>query len=296
MTNKKTKKTNKKSERSQGNLLEPTDFSFALPDKANAAQRKKIALDTLERYAGVSANKIQKYILLTNFPHYVDRFCDIMDVPLETGAVLKSAHCAKQKISIIDYRVGAPMAALIIDVLSYIEPQCVLMLGLCGGLHGTQKVGDFLLPVAAIRDEGASLHYMPPQVPSLPAFMIQQYISEELLANKMPFRTGVIHTTDYRMWEFDDKFKSRLRAEKATAIDMECSALFTAAFAKKVPVGALMLVSDLPFKASGIKTKKLAKHVFDTYTDLHLDQGIKSLKRMRDSIRSHEINFRRFHF
>lgn len=258
--------------------------------------RKKIALDTLARYSGTAASRFGNFILLSNFPHYIDAFAERMGVEVETGSVLRVAHCKKSDISIIDYKVGAPMAALVIDVLSYTEPQCVVMLGLCGGLHRSQKVGDFLLPMAAIRDEGASKHYMPEQVPSLPAFMVQQFISQELMSEEVPFRTGVIHTTDYRMWEFDEHFHKRLRSEKATAIDMECSALFTAGFARKVPVGALMLISDLPSEPHGIKTRKSAKKVFQQYTELHLDIGIKALSNMRNAKSKQKLNFRRFHF
>lgn len=258
--------------------------------------RDAIAIDTLSRYSGSEPYEFQKYILLTNFPHYVDRFADIMNVETKSGPVLRVAHCPEEEMSIIDYRVGAPMAALLIDVLSYLSPQSVLMLGLCGGLHSSHQVGDFLLPVAAIRDEGASLHYMPPQVPSLPAFLVQQFVSQELMAKNILYKTGVIHTTDYRMWEFDEHFCRVLRNEKATAIDMECSALFITSFRRKVPCGALMLISDLPMQRGGVKTKAHAKSVFQKYTDIHLECGIDSLKRMRIATESGSVNFRRFHF
>ena len=272
------------------------DISIYSEKPENHPTRERVALDTLARYSGTEPEQFQKYILLTNFPHYVDRFADIMDAEVTIGSVLKVAHCKEQDISIIDYRVGSPMAALIMDVISYVEPQCAVMLGLCGGLHHTQSVGDLLLPMAAIRDEGASLHYMPTQVPSLPAFMVQQLISEELMDQDIPFRTGVLHTTDYRMWEFDEDFKKRLRTEKASAIDMECSALFTTGFCRKVPVGALMLISDLPLQPAGIKTKESAQAIFREYTDKHLQLGIDSLLRMKNVVKEKKINFRRFHF
>lgn len=272
------------------------EISLSAESGENGQNRRQIALETLARYSGVPASQFQKFILLTNFPLYVDTFAEICGVPATTGSVLRSAHCEKSKISIIDYRVGAPMAALVIDVLSYTNPQTVVMLGLCGGLHRKHRIGDFLIPVAAIRDEGASRHYMPMQVPSLPAFMVQQFISQELMEQGMQFNTGVLHTTDYRMWEFDEAFKSRLREEKASAIDMECSALFTAGFSRKVPVGALMLISDLPMEKHGIKTQESAQAVLQTYTKKHLTFGMDALIRMRKLGRKEKINFRRFHF
>ena len=258
--------------------------------------RSKIALDTLSRYSDVEVSEFNDFILLTNFPHYVDMFAKVFKTKVIPGTVFRSAHSKVNNISIIDYRVGSPMAALVVDVLSEIHPQAVVMLGLCGGLHKQSKIGDFLLPVAAIRDEGTSKHYMPPQVPSLPAFLVQQFISEELMEQEVPFHTGVLHTTDYRMWEFDKLFREKLRQEKAGAIEMECSALFSVGFARKVPVGALMLISDLPLKPDGIKTKKLAREFFKDYTERHLVLGVDCMLRMNHAKSSDNVNFRRFNF
>lgn len=296
--NKKTKKSagRRSAEEFADGQEDLPEISLQHQGTEDGLSRDEIALQTLERYAGCSIDEFQDFILLTNFPHYVDTFSKITGAEVLLGTVLKSAHYKKERISIIDYRVGAPMAALIVDVLSYLKPQCVVMLGLCGGLHHRHEIGDFLLPMAAIRDEGASLHYMPPQVPSLPAFLVQQFISEELMEQKVGFKTGVIHTTDYRMWEFDEEFQQRLREEKATAIDMECSALFITGFSRKVPIGALMLISDLPTQPNGIKTSQLAREVLDKYTEKHLKLGIASLIRMRNISERRKINFRRFHF
>ena len=154
--------------------------------------------------------------------------------------------------SIINFSIGSPTAALIIEVLSVIEPKAVLFLGMTGGLHRSLKLGDFILPTAAIRDEGASQHFMPRQVPALPTFKIQKFVSQIIVEKGMDYRTGVVHTTDYRFWEFDDKFKAQLYEEHALAVDMETATLFVAGFACKVPIGALLLVSDLPLKRGGI--------------------------------------------
>jgi len=163
-----------------------------------------------------------------------------------------------------------------------VEPKAVLLLGMCGGLHRSLKVGDFILPTAAIRDEGTSKHFMPPQVPALPTFKIQKFISQIIIEKGLDYRTGVSHTTDYRFWEFDEKFKEQLYQERALVIDMECATLFIAGFTNKVPIGALLLVSDLPLKRGGIKTKKSANAVFRKYTDLHLEMGIKAMSEIAD--------------
>ena len=191
-------------------------------------------------------------------------------------------HSKKADVSIVNFSIGSPTAALIIEVLSCIEPTAVLLLGMCGGLHRSLKVGDFILPTAAIRDEGSSVHFMPHQVPALPTFKIQKFVSDIVVESGLDYRTGVIHTTDYRFWEFDEKFKAQLYEERALAIDMETATLFVAGFASKVPIGALLLVSDLPLQRGGIKTKKSAKAVFRKYTDLQLEMGIKSMSEIAD--------------
>jgi AMP nucleosidase len=273
-----------------------SEISLYPEKKATHITKEKIALDTLTRYTGSKPEEFKKYILLTNFPFYLDLFTKEMNGVEKEGSVLKVIHSETANISMIDYRVGAPMAALIIDVLSYIKPQVVIMLGLCGGLYPNQKVGDFFVPMAAIRDEGVSDHYMPKEVPSLPALMVQQYIAQTLMTRKQHFYTGVLHSTSYRMWEFDQAFREKLIRERATAIDMECSAIFTVGFAKRVPVGALMLISDLPMQKNGIKTKELANKVFEYYTHKHLEVGLEAIKFMQNISKNKNINFRRFQF
>ncbi len=243
-------------------------------------KKYKIARDILERYTGSSVESFRKQIILTNFHYYLDRFNDLCGSSRTHGSAMGVVHSEKTDVSIIDFSIGSPTAALIIEVLAVVEPKAVLLLGMCGGLHRSLKVGDFILPTAAIRDEGASRHFMPPQVPALPTFKIQKFVSQIVVEQGMDYRTGVVHTTDYRFWEFDDKFKAQLYEERALAIDMETSTLFVGGFASKVPIGALLLVSDLPLRRGGIKTKKSAKSVFRQYTDLHLETGIKSMSQI----------------
>lgn len=245
-------------------------------------QKQKIARDILERYTGSPVEHFQKQIILTNFDYYLERFHNLVGDERTRGSVMAAVHSKKVGVSIVDFKIGSPTAALIIEVLSVIDPKAVLLLGMCGGLHRSLKVGDFVLPTAAIRDEGASRHFMPPQVPALPTFKIQKFVSQVIVEKGLDYRTGVVHTTDYRFWEFDQKFKAHLYEERALAIDMETATLFVGGFASKVPIGAVLLVSDLPLKRGGIKTKKSAKAVFRRYTDLHLEIGIKSMSEIAD--------------
>jgi AMP nucleosidase len=185
-------------------------------------------------------------------------------------------------VSIIDFSIGSPVAALIIEVLATAEPEATLFLGICGGLHRSLEVGDLILPTAAIRDEGASRHFMPPQVPALPTFKIQKFVSQIVVERGHDYRTGVVHTTDYRFWEFDERFKAQLYEERALAIDMETATLFSVGFASKVPIGALLLVSDLPLREGGVKTRESARAVFREYTDLHLELGVAAMSEIAE--------------
>jgi AMP nucleosidase len=241
------------------------------------AKKHKIAQDILERYTGSSLGMFRKQIILTNFEYYLERFHKICGDERTRGSAMGAVHSRKADVSIINFSIGSPTAALIIEVLSVLDPKAVLFLGMTGGLHRSLKLGDFVVPTAAIRDEGASHHFMPRQVPALPTFKIQKFVSEIIVEKGLDYRTGVVHTTDYRFWEFDDKFKAQLYEEHALVIDMETATLFVAGFACKVPIGALLLVSDLPLKRGGIKTKKSAKAVFSQFTDLHLEIGMKSM-------------------
>lgn len=236
----------------------------------------------LERYTGSPPDAFKKQIILTNFDYYLERFHNLCGDMRTQGSAMGVVHSTKAGVSIVDFSIGSPTAALIIELLATLDPKAVLLLGMCGGLHRSLKVGDFVLPTAAIRDEGASRHFMPLQVPALPTFKIQKFVSQLLVEKGLDYRTGVIHTTDYRFWEFDQKFKAQLYEERALAIEMESATLFIAGFASKVPIGALLLVSDLPLQRGGIKTKKSAKAVFRRFTDLHLEVGIKSMSEIAE--------------
>ena len=261
-------------------IYSPPDNPFIIPNNNRIytnPKKLKIARDILERYTGSPVERFRKQIILTNFDHYVERFHSLCGDERTKGSVMHVVHSDKADVSIVNFSIGSPTAALIIEILSCVEPKAVLFLGMTGGLHRSLKVGDFILPTAAIRDEGVSRHFLPQQVPALPTFKIQKFVSEIVVEKGLDYRTGVVHTTDYRFWEFDQQFKAQLYEERALAIDMETATLFIAGFASKVPIGALLLVSDLPLKRGGIKTKKSAKAVFRQFTDLHLEIGIKSM-------------------
>lgn len=240
--------------------------------------KRKIASDMLERYTGHLVDEFAKQIILTNFPYYIDRFKNLLpDTRVTTGSAFTVATSKSANVSIIEFGVGSAVAALVGELISVVEPKATLFLGLCGAVHNSLEVGDFILPIAAIRGEGVSIHFLPTQVPALPTFKVQKFVSQILVENGFDYRTGTVHTTDFRFWEFDKKFIDVLIAERVLAVEMETASLFTSCFASKVNIGALLLVSDCPMREGGIKTKESAKEVFKKFTDIHIDLGIKAM-------------------
>jgi len=240
------------------------------------------ARSTLERYTGSKVDDFGSYILLVNFQRYIEYFSKI------TGAEIKQgywtvAHDKKNDISIINFGVGSPSAGIIAHCLSYLDQvKAVLMLGMCGGIDDGLEVGDLLIPTASVRDEGTSKHYLQPNVPAQPSFWVNRIcetvINREL---KNPAKSGIMLTTDYRMWEFDEEFIDYILKHRILAIDMEIATLFSVAYALKLPIGAIMLISDLPLRAGGIKSNESAMKVFEKYTDIHFDMGLKIIQEMK---------------
>lgn len=241
-------------------------------------EKKKIAQDMLERYTGMDLKDFQKQIILTNFHYYVERFNAILpDAHYTQGSAFKASSSKSAKVTIIEFGVGAAMAALIGELLAVVEPKAVLFLGLAGGVHPSLDVGDFVLPIASIRGEGVTQHFLPEAVPALPTFKVQKFVSQILVEHGLEYRTGTIHSTDYRFWEFDDDFKLKLLEQRVLAVEMETAALFVSCFVSKVNIGALLLISDHPLKEGGIKTKQSAKAVFRKFTDVHIEIGIEAM-------------------
>lgn len=241
--------------------------------------KKQIVNDWLPRYTGQALEDFGEYILLCNFQNYVDQFADLHGV--EVIGRDKAMTCATAEgITIINFGMGSPTAATIMDLLSAIKPKAVLFLGKCGGIKNKTSVGDLILPIAAIRGEGTSNDYFPPEVPALPAFALQKAISTTIRDYKKDYWTGTCYTTNRRVWEHDDEFKTYLNSLRVMAIDMETATIFTVGFYNKIPTGALLLVSDQPMTPDGVKTSKSDTKVTKNYVNQHLRIGIDSLKQL----------------
>lgn len=241
--------------------------------------KEEIVHNWLPRYTGEKLDNFGSYFLLTNFSNYVELFAEWNNV--EIVGMDKPMPCATaDDITIINFGMGSPTAATVMDLLSAVKPKAVLFLGKCGGLKKRNKLGDLILPIAAIRGEGTSDDYFPKEVPALPAFALQKAVSTTIRDHGVDYWTGTVYTTNRRVWEHDDDFKEYLQEIRAYAIDMETATIFTVGFYNKIPTGALLLVSDQPMIPEGVKTEESDKKITAEFVERHLKIGIDSLKQL----------------
>ena len=241
--------------------------------------KKQIVDNWLPRYTGVALKDFGRYILLTNFDRYVELFAHWNRVPV-VGRDKPMRSATAGGITIINFGMGSATAATVMDLLTAVRPKAVLVLGKCGGLKHRAKIGSLILPIAAIRGEGTSNDYFPPEVPALPSFALQKAISTTIRDHKRDYWTGTVYTTNRRVWEHDAHFKRYLKKIRAMAVDMETATIFTTAFANEIAAGALLLVSDEPMTPEGVKTADSDGKVDKDYVNTHLRIGIDSLKQL----------------
>jgi AMP nucleosidase len=241
--------------------------------------KEEIVNNWLPRYTGEKLENFGEYILLTNFDNYVRLFAEWNGVPV-IGEHRPMQCATAENITIINFGMGSPGAATVMDLLTAIHPKAVLFLGKCGGLKKRNKLGDLILPIAAIRGEGTSNDYFPPEVPALPAFALQKAISTTIREKGVDYWTGTVYTTNRRVWEHDEVFKEYLQKIRAYAIDMETATIFSVGFYNKIPTGALLLVSDQPMTPEGVKTAESDQKITTDFVELHIRVGIDSLKQL----------------
>jgi AMP nucleosidase len=247
--------------------------------------KDEIVKNWLPRYTGRPLDQFTPYILLTNFQAYLELFSKKYNAPI-IGREGPMPNVSANGVTLINFGMGSPNAATVMDLLSAIHPKAVLFLGKCGGLKKKNMVGDFILPIAAIRSEGTSNDYLPPEVPSLPAFNLQRAVSSTIRNHKRDYYTGTVFTTNKRVWEYDERFKKYLMKTRSMAIDMETATIFTVGFVNEIPSGALLLVSDQPMISEGVKTAESDKNVSSLFVEDHLTIGFESLLELRDNGKS----------
>ncbi|HWY39014.1 MAG TPA: AMP nucleosidase [Bacteroidia bacterium] len=244
--------------------------------------KEEIVSNWLPRYTGLKLEEFGEYIILVNFSNYVHMFAQKYSVEVK-GADRPMLTATANNITILNFGMGSASAATAMDLLSSIKPKAVLFLGKCGGLKRKNKLGDLILPIAAIRGEGTSNDYFPPEVPALPAFALQKAISYTIRLASKDYWTGTVFTTNRRVWEHDEEFKEYLRKLRCMAIDMETATIFSVGFHNEIPTGALLLVSDQPMVPEGVKTESSDKKVTESFVHAHLQIGIDSLKELQNT-------------
>ncbi|MXV53285.1 AMP nucleosidase [Pedobacter sp. HMF7647] len=250
------------------------------PVKSGLKSKEDIVNNWLPRYTGRKLEDFSDYILLTNFSRYLQLFSEWHDNAPILGLDKPMQSVKAGGITIINFGMGSPLAATMMDLLSAIKPKAALFLGKCGGLKKKNNIGDLILPIAAIRGEGTSNDYFPPEVPALPSFALQKAISTTIREHSRDYWTGTVYTTNRRVWEHDRDFKKYLKTLRAMAIDMETATIFSTGFSNKIPTGALLLVSDQPMIPEGVKTAESDSKVTENYVETHLRIGIESLKQL----------------
>lgn len=248
--------------------------------KSGLKNKEDIVNNWLPRYTGRPLADFTSFILLTNFSRYLNLFSEWNDNAPIIGLDKPMQSVSANGITLINFGMGSPLAATMMDLLTAIKPKAVLFLGKCGGLKKKNNIGDLILPIAAIRGEGTSNDYLPPEVPALPAFALQKAISTTIRDHSRDYWTGTVYTTNRRVWEHDKAFKKYLKSLRAMAVDMETATIFTTGFANKIPTGALLLVSDQPMIPEGVKTAESDSKVTEQYVETHLRVGIDSLKQL----------------
>jgi AMP nucleosidase len=300
--------------------------------------RTDFSLARLAHYLGTPAEHVQPYILFTNYHRYVDEFVRwalqqlkgdtpytalsaagqvlvTRDTPDPEAAIAAAAwrkhqmpgyHLiaeGRQGVSLINIGVGPSNAKTVCDHLAVLRPQAWLMIGHCGGLRGSQTIGDYVLAHAYLRDDHVLDGVLPPEIPIPPIAEVQVALNEaakavtgeegEILKRRL--RTGTVVTTDDRNWELRYSSSAlRFNQSRAVAIDMESATIAAQGYRFRVPYGTLLCVSDKPLHGE-IKLPGQANAFYERAIGQHLQIGIATVDLLRqEGPRLHSRKLRSF--
>lgn len=307
------------------------DRSGPLPLSLFTAERTDYSLNRIRHYTATEPDHYQSYILFTNYQRYVDEFIGhaLEDVkagraqmlvepggritkadgvpsaePLAKQPQMPAYHLVregKSGVTLVNIGVGPSNAKTITDHLAVLRPHVWLMIGHCGGLRRTQRLGDYVLAHAYLRDDNLLDHALHPSVP-LPTIAEVQLALTEAVSTvtgakehdlKVHLRTGTVVTTDDRNWElrFED-LAVLLNQSRAIAIDMESATIAAQGYRYRVPYGTLLCVSDRPLHGE-IKLPGMANAFYQERIGQHLEIGLKALDLLRSEAEQGTLHSRK---
>jgi AMP nucleosidase len=295
------------------------------------AERADYSLHRLRHYTGTEPVHFQSFVLFTNYQRYIDEFIAHAGREIAAGRALRfvepggritekgrppgrpplakmpqmpAYHLVQENgegITLINIGVGPSNAKTITDHVAVLRPHVWLMVGHCGGLRASQRLGDYVLANAYLRDDHILDAALPLAIP-VPTIAEVQLALAEAVAQvtgaagremKERLRTGTVVTTDDRNWElrFGDLL-TRFNQSRAIAIDMESATLAANGYRFRVPYGTLLCVSDRPLHGE-IKLPGMADAFYEERVSQHLQIGIRALELMRAAARNGTLHSRK---
>ena len=288
------------------------------------APRVDYSLHRLAHYTATMPEYFQNYVLFTNYQFYIDEFIAFARAAIEDPAsgytafvepgnlvwkagssepiegevpprmpqmpayhLMRDGHSG---ITMVNIGVGPSNAKTITDHVAVLRPHAWMMLGHCAGLRNTQKLGDYVLAHAYVRDDHVLDADLPLWVP-VPALAEIQVALEQAVAEvtglqgwelKTVMRTGTVATIDNRNWELRDQQElvERFSQSRAIALDMESATIAANGFRFRVPYGTLLCVSDKPLHGE-LKLPGMASEFYRRQVGQHLRIGIRALEKLR---------------
>lgn len=252
-------------------------------------ERMALSLDRLLHYTGTAAESFQRHILFTNYAMHVEAFRERFpdaEGPSRPDVQMPAWHHRTPDgdgVSLVNIGVGPANAKTATDHIAVLRPDAMLMIGHCGGLRNYQRIGDFVLATAYLRDDHVLDDVLPTTIPVTPTPRLNMLLLDELDVRGATYRLGTVYTTDNRNWELNQrKPLAAIRTARCLAVDMESATIAANGFRYRIPNATLLCVSDKPIHAS----PKLSGAAVDFYQASklqHLDIALAGLDRVRRS-------------
>jgi AMP nucleosidase len=299
--------------------------------------RTDFSLARLRHYMGTPAEHVQRFVLFTNYHRYVDEFVRwgasqlgegtrftalsgagniVIHSPDEVDQIVSDSAWRRHQmpayhlmaadgtgVTLVNIGVGPANAKTICDHLAVLRPEAWLMIGHCGGLRPSQRIGDYVLAHAYLRDDHVLDEMLPPEIPVPAIAEVQVALAKaaEIVSGqsgdelKRRLRTGTIVTTDDRNWELRySRSALRFSQSRAVGIDMESATIAAQGYRFRVPYGTLLCVSDKPLHGE-LKLPGQANRFYERAISEHMRIGIEACEQLRlEGAKLHSRKLRAF--